>query len=62
MMELPLPSASKKVSLEQRLGEADGYYRLLRGQVQVYTTYCDAMYGDLKVVRNKQMFHLTVFV
>ena len=37
MMELPLPSASKRVSLEQRLGEADGYYHILRGQVQVHT-------------------------
>ena len=35
-MELPLPSASnRRVNLEQRLAEADGYYRLLRGQVQV---------------------------
>ena len=36
-MELPLqPVGGKRVGLEQRLGEADGYYHLLRGQIQVW--------------------------
>lgn len=35
MMELSLPAGSRRVSLEQRLAEAEGYYHLLREQVQV---------------------------
>lgn len=35
MMELSLPAVDKGISLEQRLAEAEGYYQLLRGQVQV---------------------------
>lgn len=35
MMELSLPAVNKGVSPEQRLAEAEGYYQLLRGQVQV---------------------------
>ena len=37
MMELSLPAgSSRKVSLEQRLAETEGYYYLLREQVQVW--------------------------
>lgn len=35
MMELSLPAVNRGVSLEQRLAEAEGYYQLLRGQIQV---------------------------
>lgn len=35
MMELSLPAVNTGVSMEQRLGEAEGYYQLLREQIQV---------------------------
>ena len=35
LMELTLPPSSRRVSLDQRLTETEGYYKLLREQVQV---------------------------